>query len=126
MVFSLIVICFVVLSVAKGVQARPLMQDGFVLESEHFIWNAGTSYLVGNISPENFAIFLSLIDEAYIMMYELVGEKPFGGAKIPIESTTEHWGAATWDGRILWSSRTIPEAMRNKEANNIAETRLTG
>ena len=107
-------------------QSSVPMSDGFILESKHFIWAACTSYLKGNISPENFAAWMSLLDEAYGYMLELVGHAPFNGAKIPIEATDEFRGAATWCGRILWGSYWMPIAMREKNAFNIAETRMTG
>jgi hypothetical protein len=60
------------------------------VESEHFIFHENMhDYLFDNVSPANFNLFMARMDLAYKAMYDLVGAKPIGGAKLILNNMDE-------------------------------------
>lgn len=68
------------------------------------------SYLSGNITPENFSRWISHLDDAYDVYYDLVGTKPVNGSKITIKASNQNYGWA-W----VYGTNTDPTIYWNKD-----------
>ena len=108
-----IALALILILAAFPMSAKAATQDGYVLESKHFIWECGTKYLKGNISPENFALWLSRLDRVYEAMADLTGREPFDGRKTVIQEGTEHWATAGYDNCINWNADVIAAEMND-------------
>ena len=100
-------------SQAAAVPLGAYAADKYILESDHIIWDCGTDYLIGNISPENFALYLKRLDMAYEAMADLVRYTPSEGRKIRIiEGETWYGGISLAGDLIGYNCEIIADDMR--------------
>ncbi|MCL2763582.1 MAG: hypothetical protein FWD36_10375, partial [Treponema sp.] len=82
-------------SIQLPVAAAPFGNaSDYILESEHIIWDASIEYLTENITPANFADYLSMLDLAYKALVELTGREPYDGMKFKIQYSSHGPGSA--------------------------------
>ncbi len=102
---------------ASAVKASNI--SSYKLESKHFYWNADTELLKNNISPENFALWLSRLDTVYETYTNLVGKTPANGEKIEISLEYDENNYIGWawayvgSNKIGWASAYVADEMRS-------------
>ena len=103
------------LLLSPAIMADP---DDYITESKYIIFNGDPkTYLVGNISPMNFALWLSRLDTVYELYFDLMGAEPPSGDKLIIETQPDpahHYGWA-WayigSNLIGWASPYVAPEM---------------